>query len=684
MKSSTEFWIRWIANGLLLIAFALRVWAIDSLPPGLTHDEVSQLDTAAQVRSGDWRLLYPGGFAQDGAEPGYYPFLAASQAIWGENSLGRRLPSIFAGMIGLACIYALAARLFGRRVGLIALGMATVVWWAILLSRVILREILEIPLYALTLYAFWRGFEAVHDNLYGHVPLRPFVLGGVGLGLLQYVHTIPRGLFVVFIIFGAYLLVWQRTIFKRVWRGILVLVILAELIAAPLLITAALNPDLDNKPTIIGLPLSGEDGLVQRFQTNAPWVLGQFMFAGDDGWEFNIPYRPIFEPLGALLFTLGVTSALWRFRRSAMAFALIVLGVSLLPSIFLKTNFTFGRLASAQTVVFAFVGLGAETIGAAVSRLLRARARLPLAVGSLAALLAIGLFVTLRDMYVTWPADPQTRSTYNAELRDLSRYLETQPTSLPIAQCVLWIIYPWRPRYHLVVQQAALPYFTQRRDVDVRWHDCRYSLVIPSGGQFIFAHSDLEPLELFLGRFLKKPWLTDAQPIDGLNGALQVDARAALAQQQLQWNQLAVVWPPEATVTTTAQLPIDFDHAVNLIGYKIAAQSVKPGADVGVITYWRVTGSLSSDLTLFTHLYRTPTEVLAQQDQLDIAPDSLQPGDVFIQQHEFIAIPPDTPAGAYWIGVGLYHKDTGQRLPIEVGNQPVADRIFLTQVQVQP
>lgn len=110
----STYWTMPIVIGLLLLAFALRVWAIDALPPGLTHDEVSQLDTAAQVRAGDWRLLYPGGFAQDGAEPGYYPLLAASQAIWGENSLGRRLPSIFAGMIGLACIYALAARLFGK------------------------------------------------------------------------------------------------------------------------------------------------------------------------------------------------------------------------------------------------------------------------------------------------------------------------------------------------------------------------------------------------------------------------------------------------------------------------------------------------------------------------------------------------------------------------------------------
>jgi 4-amino-4-deoxy-L-arabinose transferase-like glycosyltransferase len=135
------------ATALLLLAFALRVFAIDAIPPGLTHDEVSQLDVARQMAAGDWRLLYPGGFAEDGAEAGYHPFLAAAELSVGHNPLAWRLPAIFGGMIGLACLYVLAARLFNRRVALIALGVAAVTWWHILLSRVILREVLEIPLY---------------------------------------------------------------------------------------------------------------------------------------------------------------------------------------------------------------------------------------------------------------------------------------------------------------------------------------------------------------------------------------------------------------------------------------------------------------------------------------------------------------------------------------------------------
>jgi 4-amino-4-deoxy-L-arabinose transferase-like glycosyltransferase len=153
-----------IAVLLLLIGFAFRVLAIDTVPQGYTHDEVSELDVVQQMRRGEWHLIYVGGFARDGSEPAYYPFLSASQAIWGETPLGRRLPSAFAGTIGLACLYLLVRRLFGARVGLLALGAASVVWWSIVMSRVILREVLEVPLYALALYAFWRGFQAVQSN----------------------------------------------------------------------------------------------------------------------------------------------------------------------------------------------------------------------------------------------------------------------------------------------------------------------------------------------------------------------------------------------------------------------------------------------------------------------------------------------------------------------------------------
>jgi 4-amino-4-deoxy-L-arabinose transferase-like glycosyltransferase len=164
--------------------------------------------------------------------------LSASQAIWGETPLGRRLPSAFAGTIGLACLYVLVRRMFGARTGLLALAAASVAWWSIVMSRVILREVLEVPLYALALYAFWRGFQTATQSEHVHYPWKLFVLGGAALGAAQYVHTIPRGLFVTFMIFGLYLVIFQRELLSERGRLAAVIVV-AEIIGAAVVVCHA-------------------------------------------------------------------------------------------------------------------------------------------------------------------------------------------------------------------------------------------------------------------------------------------------------------------------------------------------------------------------------------------------------------------------------------------------------------
>jgi hypothetical protein len=327
--------------------------------------------------------------------------------------------------------------------------------------------------------------------------------------------------------------------------------------------------------------------------------------------------------------------------------------------------------------------LGVETIMIGLSRILRNRVHFAVVTAGLVGLFIVYLVGTAHDMFVVWPSLNGAKWGYNTDLRDLGRYLAAQRQPLlPISGCTIMN----RPEYHDSVAQLGAPFLIQRPDTQIAWHDCRYSMVIPAGGQYLYAYPALEPLSDFLGRAVKKPWLDTlyTQPVEGLNAVLRVDVRSVLAEKLAEWQRLAAAWPPEATVSSTARLPIDFNHSLELIGYTIQPSTVKPGGNLRVETDWRVTGSVPDDLILFTHLYRTPNEVMAQQDQLDVVGSSLKPGDVFVQQHEFIMVPANTPNGSYWIGIGAYHKDTGERWPILVGDQRVADRIFLDQVQVQP
>jgi 4-amino-4-deoxy-L-arabinose transferase-like glycosyltransferase len=673
-KKSRELWL---AVALLLIAFALRVAAIDAVPPGLMHDEIAQLGVSDKIRAGDWRLFYPDNY---GVEPLYHYALAASLSTWGLNSMAMRLPEVFAGMVGLAGTYVLAARLFNRRVGLIALAAAGVTWWSIIVGRAVLREGWQIPLYALALYAFWRGFEPAQSTGGSRVAWRPFALSGLALGVGAYVYTVSRGLVGVFIVFGVYLLIFHRALFKRLWRGLVIAIGLALIMVASLQIYTAAHPEFEDIAPVTLLQ-EGVGSMFTQLPGVTARVISHYFWLGEANSELNLPYRPMFNPAGTLLFALGLLLALWRFRKPAYMLVLLAWGIVLVPMILFDAHFPFTRLSAAQPLAFTLIGFGGDALITLAQKIRSGRAVLIGLATAGSLILAFSLIDTVQAMFVNWPAAAATQSVYNAELRQVSRWAQAQ--SSPITQCTLWIEFPWDPQYHQSIAHEAGQYFGYPYDRS-RWHDCRYSLVIPAGGQFIFAHSDLAPLDNFLGRDLKKPWLEKAQPLGGLPGALSVDARSTLLAKQAEWNQLPVKWPPETSITAPAQLPIDFNRAVELIGYQVEPSSVKPGESVRVITAWRVTGEVPQDLIAFTHLYRTPSEVLAQQDRLDVDGPSLQAGDVFIQAHEFITVPPETPPGNYWIAEGLYRQDTGERWPIFAGDQRAADRLYLTQVQVTP
>ena len=102
-----------------------------------------------------------------------------------------------------------------------------------------------------------------------------------------------------------------------------------------------------------------------------PWsrIVGQFFYAGDDAGEYNIPYRPIFEPLGAVLFGLGLLVALWRIRRPVYAYLLIAWAIVLVPNILYDTDLLFSRLVSAQATTYIFLGIGIEAIADGLDRI---------------------------------------------------------------------------------------------------------------------------------------------------------------------------------------------------------------------------------------------------------------------------------------------------------------------------
>jgi hypothetical protein len=78
---------------------------------------------------------------------------------------------------------------------------------------------------------------------------------------------------------------------------------------------------------------------------------------------------------------------------------------------------------------------------------------------------------------------------------------------------------------------------------------------------------------------------------------------------------------------------------------------------------------------LFAHLLNDAGERVAQIDARPAGPEALPtrwaPPRIHTWTHP-LPVPPDLPPGDYWLALGLYHPDTGARLPLHGAEPPPA------------
>lgn len=102
-------------------------------------------------------------------------------------------------------------------------------------------------------------------------------------------------------------------------------------------------------------------------------------------------------------------------------------------------------------------------------------------------------------------------------------------------------------------------------------------------------------------------------------------------------------------------------EAIILTGYDVAI-----GETVSVTLTWRATGTPDADYTVFVHLVGEDGKLIAQHDDFPAAgayPTSWWlPGDVLQDRH--VLSPEEIPQTPMYVRVGLYERETGQRLPV--------------------
>jgi 4-amino-4-deoxy-L-arabinose transferase-like glycosyltransferase len=656
---------------LLLLAWGLRLCYLDAVPPGWRDDELINIHAlSGELLAGRFPLYFTGA---SGHEPLYHYLLAGVHALWGFNALSGHLLSVALGMLTLALTYVLARQLFGRGVAIIASVSLATSFWALMYSRIALRHISLPPLALAAFYLLWRLLEKPQISQH-KLQVGRFALLGLILGASLYTYPAARLLPVLFILFLGYLALFHRHRFKQHWRGVVLALLVAALVSVSLWIAIARGRGeaseqsegigADSRITELAVPLQElQAGNPRPLLDNVWKTLGMFLVTGDPEWLYNIPGRPVFDIFSGALFWAGVMLCLFRWRRPRYFFLLLWLGIGLVPTFLSIPPASLSHSILAMPVAYILPALPLVEIKLQITNCKSRIRHLLFAICCMlfAVSIANSTVRGLYDYFIVWPREEMVRVLYRADYREAAHYLDVHPeiTDVAVSSTLLG---PW--------DRVALEIDTQRDDVSLRLFDPGWALV---------WSADESPSTVLL-----VPWPHPAQSIDDLLEA------SAEPPQAVSPHLTRYVLPPISDLPLLSVPLARFANGLELVG----AQWVD---EASLLVIWRVAEPLDlppmpivanppppgvysgSRLKVFAHLLAADGTQVAVADGLWVDPLTLQPGDYFIQVHEFM-LPVDASKGPYKVRLGLYDPKPGEEMRwavLDGAGRSVADHVLV-------
>ncbi|MFW6097474.1 MAG: ArnT family glycosyltransferase, partial [Chloroflexota bacterium] len=310
---------------ILLIASFLRLHDLPHVPPGMTHDEADHGLDAWGVVQGERPIYFTVGY---GREPLYDYSTAVLMTFMGPTFLAGRLTSVFFSLILIAGSYSLLRRAFGENVALLSAAGLTLGSWPLMTARQALRSGALPALLVVAVGVFWRGLLETRDwgleigdwrlgigdwglgigqSLISNLR---YLFSGALLGLTFYTYIPSR---VLWLLFPGLAIYWWLQGRRGVWRGTLLALGVAALVALPLFSYLMANPGVETRIGQLALPLQqAAQGEFELLWRNARSGLGIFTVAGDSQWRYNVAGKPLLSPIGGSLFYASVLYSAWR------------------------------------------------------------------------------------------------------------------------------------------------------------------------------------------------------------------------------------------------------------------------------------------------------------------------------------------------------------------------------------
>jgi hypothetical protein len=663
---------------ILAGAAALRLWRIDSLPPGFHLDESFEGLEA-------WRIL---------VDPSYRPiFLTGNFGVPPLNAYANavtfalfrlfggeagptamRVTAAVFGLLGVAAVFALGneMRRYDARLSpaypFLAAAALAVMRWHVHFSRMGIEPVI-VPLeWAAAIWLLLRGWRTGSWISFA----------GCGVVLAASMVTYQAAWVIPFLVAStALLLLASRHRENRRQAPpappasstntaahsrnsappqFLITALVALLLVAPLAWFLWQNPDLLLlRPSQIAI--TGQESAPAGFWHNV-WASAKmfvpFGQTGDLDPRRNLPGAPALSVWLAVPFWIGLGMALWRVRQPIYAALVVGLVGLLLPGIVSEYAPHFHRVLGASAPVAMLIALPLALLWPNPALPHSRTPAIPLFLRRALVLLVLVLAAatTVRDYFVRWAALPDLYYAFDQGLWDIGRWIAEQPAETPI------YLTPRDSRHPTLA-------FAWRAGAD------SHPAPVSFDGRSVFpldagsANRDEYYVVIEHEDFRTPLLLPEALP----QAAVVRELRDSAGKIYARVFKRPAGSPSAAAPQHLVDAPVG--DGIRLLGYDTIPVSPKPGDILFVRLHWLVDAQPTGDWTVYTHVLGAPkadgSTLWAGYDSRpgngSLPTNRWQPGWRIIDEYP-ITLPADLPPSSYALEVGLY-QPAGARLPLD-------------------
>ena len=315
-RGKFELWA--LNSGLwivLLVALFLRVYKLDSFPPGLHYDEAANAILAADIATGKSHPIFIEAYT--GKEVLFFYLAGVTMRLLGASVFSLRLTSALIGVFTVLITYQLAREMFAhqgvedsRWLALFSAALLASSYWHVTLSRYGFRAISQPLLQALTLWCLWRGLRRESVGW--------LALSGVFCGATAYTYLASRVFPVILLLVFLSLLTFDKGNLKRRLSQIVVFAAPAVIVFAPLGLYFLTHPQAFSvRISQVSLfnPELNRGDVLGTFWQAARLAFGMISLRGEPLWRFNLPGKPVFSWPLTIFLLLGLAVSLVKLVR---------------------------------------------------------------------------------------------------------------------------------------------------------------------------------------------------------------------------------------------------------------------------------------------------------------------------------------------------------------------------------